>query len=156
MTGKMDVTTDRPTVSQLLVRMDDSWAAFAQRVRDLPSELLGERLGEAGWTRKQMLAHIAVWHDLLAEFADSGTPVELEEDDEVVNARAARQAVGRSGGEVVAALDRSYRRLRREVARLTDAQLIAERSWATMVIRANTDRHYAEHAADLDARIGTT
>jgi hypothetical protein len=156
----MDVTADRPTVSELLARMDDSWAAFARRVRELPSQRLGDRLGDGGWTRKQMLAHIAVWHDLtadrLAEFADSGTPVELDEDDQVINARAARQAVGRSGGEVVAALDQSYRRLRREVARLTDEQLLAERSWATMVIRANTDRHYAEHAADLDARIGAT
>ena len=45
------------------------------------------------------------------------------------------------------------RRLRREVARLTNDQLAAHDSWAASVIRGNTDRHYAEHAVDLDARI---
>ena len=47
----------------------------------------------------------------------------------------------------------SYRRLRREVARLSNEQLAAHDSWAAAVISGNTDRHYAEHAVDLDARV---
>ncbi len=152
----MDVAADQPTVREVLARMDRGWADFSARVHALPVELLDGRLGEDAWTRKQMLAHVAVWHDLtidrLAEFAETGRPAELDEDGDAINARAARGAVGRTSGEVLLALDESYRRLRREVARLTNEQLAAHGSWAASVISANTERHYAEHAVDLDAR----
>jgi uncharacterized damage-inducible protein DinB len=72
----MDVATDQPTVKEVLSRMDDGWSTFVQAVRGLPAERLEQHLGEDGWTRKQMLAHIAVWHDLtidrLAERAETG------------------------------------------------------------------------------------
>ena|SRR5512146_727780 len=156
----MDVAADQPTVKEMLARMDDAWGGFSRRVHALPVELLDARLGEDAWTRKQMLAHIATWHDLtidrLAEFAETGEPAELDEEDDAINARAARGAIGRTTGEVLLALDESYRRLRREVARLANEQLAAHDSWAAAVISANTDRHYAEHAVDLDARIRLT
>ncbi len=152
----MDVAADQPTVREVLARMDRGWADFSARLHALPVELLDGRLGEDAWTRKQMLAHVAVWHDLtvdrLGEFAETGRPAELDEDGDAINARAARAAVGRTSGEVLLTLDESYRRLRREVARLTNEQLGAHGSWAASVISANTDRHYAEHAVDLDAR----
>ena len=156
----MDVATDQPTVREMLARMDDGWADFSRRLRALPAEMLDDRLGEGAWTRKQMLAHIATWHELtvnrLMEFSETGRPVELAEDDDAINARAARGAIGRPSGEVLLTLDESYRRLRREVARLTNEQLATNDSWAAAVISANTDRHYAEHAVDLDARIRVT
>ena len=152
----MDVVTDQPTVREVLERLDGGWAAFSQAFRRLPAERLEARLGENEWTRKQMLAHIAVWHDLtidrLAEQSQTGKPVEAEEDEEGVNARAARNAVGRTTGEVILALDESFRRLRREIARLTNEQLAANDSWAASVIASNTWRHYGEHLADLDTR----
>ncbi|HJW21841.1 MAG TPA: DinB family protein [Candidatus Limnocylindrales bacterium] len=156
----MDVAADQPTVKEMLARMDDGWTAFSRRVHDLPVEMLDVRLGEDAWTRKQMLAHIATWHDLtvdrLGQFADTGQPVELDDDDDTINARAARASIGRTTGEVLLALDESYRRLRREVAHLTNEQLAAHNSWAAAVISGNTNRHYAEHAVDLDARIPVT
>lgn len=156
----MDVAADQPTVKEVLARMDDGWADFESRVHALPAETLDARLGEDAWTRKQMLAHIATWHDLtvdrLGEFAETGRPVEVDEEDDTINARAARGAIGRTSGEVLLALNESYRRLRREVARLTNDQLAAHDSWAVAVISANTERHYAEHAVDLDARIRLT
>jgi hypothetical protein len=156
----MDVAADQPTVKEILARMDDGWTAFWRHVHALPVELLDDRLGENAWTRKQMLAHIATWHDLtgdrLGQFAETGEPVELDEDGDVINARAARGAIGRTSGEILLAVDESYRRLRREVARLTNDQLAARDSWAAVVIIENTDRHYAEHAVDLDARIRLT
>lgn len=156
----MDVAADQPTVREMLAQMDEGWAEFSQRLRALPAELLDDHLGEGAWTRKQMLAHIAMWHDLtvdrLMEFSETGRPVELDEDDDVINARAARGAIGRSSGEVLLAVDESYRHLRREVARLTNEQLAAHDSWAATLISGNTHRHYAEHAVDLDARIRVT
>ena len=154
----MDVATDQPTVKEVLARMDDGWAAFSSAVHAMPSELLESRLGEDAWSRKQMLAHIAAWHDgtteRLAELIESGEPAAVAEaeDEEVVNSRAARGAVGRTTGEIILALDESYRRLRREVARLTNELLAVQDSWAAGVIADNTFRHYAEHLDDLDRR----
>jgi len=152
----MDVVTDQPTAKDLLSRMDDGWAAFSQAVHAMPAERLEGRLGEDGWTRKQMLAHIAIWHDLtidrLGEQNETGRPAEVEADEDAVNARAARGAGGRTTGEVILALDESYRRLRREVARMTNDQVGANKSWAATIIAANTWRHYDEHLPDLDRR----
>ncbi|HXI46903.1 MAG TPA: DinB family protein [Candidatus Acidoferrales bacterium] len=154
----MDVATDQPTVKEMLARMDEGWAAFSSAVHALPSELIEARLGEDAWSRKQMLAHIAAWHDItierLSELAETGEPPPAAdaEDEETVNARAARGAVGRTTGEVILSLDESYRRLRREVARLTNEQLAAHESWAAGVLAGNTYRHHAEHLEDLDRR----
>ncbi len=156
----MDVAADQPTVNEVLARMDEGWAEFSDRVHALPAELLAARLGQDAWTRKQMLAHVAAWHDLtidrLGAFAETGEPAELDEDVDAINARAARAATGRTTGEILLALSDSYRRLRREVARLSNEQLAAHGSWAATVIAENTDRHYAEHAVDLEARLRQT
>jgi len=152
----MDAATDQPTVKDMLARVDDGWTAFSRAVHSLPTELLDRRIGEDGWTRKQMLAHVAVWHDLtagrLAELVDSGKPGDVDEDEDTINARAARGAVGRTNGEVILAMEESFRRLRRELARMTNEQLAANDAWAASVIRSNTFDHYREHLPDLDRR----
>jgi hypothetical protein len=152
----MDVVTDQPTAKEVLARIDAGWAAFSEAVHATPVERLEMRLAEDGWTRKQMLAHIAIWHDLtierLTEYAETGKPPAIEENEDGVNARAARGAGGRTVGEVVLAMDESFRRLRRELARMTNEQLAANDSWAASVIAANTWRHYGEHLPDLDRR----
>ena len=70
---------DQPLVRNTLRRMDEGWASFHDRVNALQNEQLAVRLGEGGWTRKQMLAHITTWHDLTTErmlrFAESGEPI---------------------------------------------------------------------------------
>lgn len=144
---------DQPNVRETLERMDGGWAAFRGRVQSLPIERLSDRLGEGAWTRKQMLAHIATWHQLtferLAQFADSGEPAELKEHEDAINARAARAAEGRTTGEILQGMDDSYRRLRRAASGLTDAQLVVHDGWAAAVIAGNTYEHYPEHLADL-------
>jgi hypothetical protein len=152
----MDVATDQPTVKEVLSHLDDGWTAFSNAFHRLPAERLEGRLGDNAWSRKQMLAHIAVWHDLtverLAEQAATGQPVDADEDEDGVNARAARNAIGRTTGEVILALEESFRRLRREIGRMSNEQLAANDSWASSVIAANTWRHYSEHLPDLDTR----
>jgi hypothetical protein len=156
----MDVAPDQPTVKELLARMDQGWAWFSRAVHGLPTEVLDERLGADGWTRKQMLAHVAVWHDLTTErltgFSETGQPPEFDEDADTINARAARSAAGRTTGEILLALDESFRRMRREVARLSNEQLAAHDAWAAAMIAGNAHGHYDEHRADLDARIHST
>jgi DinB family protein len=151
----MTTGTDEQTIRQTLARMDEGWKDFFARVQTLPGEELGARLGEAGWTRKQMLAHITMWHDLTTErmlrFAESGEPIGLpgDEDEDAINVRAARASEGRTSGEVIMAMTDSHRRLRRAVAVLTDAQLAAHDGWAATVIAGNSFGHYEEHLPDL-------
>jgi hypothetical protein len=144
---------DPLTLAETLARMDEGWAAFHGRVTSLPTEKLELRIGEGQWTRKQMLAHIATWHDLTVErlgrFAESGEPAELAEHEDRVNARAARAAEGRTTGEILLGMTDSYRRLRRQVDVLSDAQLAAHDAWAAFVIAGNSFDHYAEHLPDL-------
>jgi hypothetical protein len=152
----MNVATDQPTTRDLLARMDDAWSSFSHAVRALPAELLEEKLGENEWSRKQMLAHIAAWHELTAErlagFLETGGPVAHDEEDDVTNARAARGAEGRTTGEILLAMDESFRRLRREVARLSNEHVAANDGWASRMIAGNTFGHYDEHRADLERR----
>jgi len=147
---------DSPNVRDILARMDAGWAAFHGRVTSMPTEKLADRIGDDGWTRKQMLAHIAAWHDLaterLARFADSGEPAHLAEEDDAINARAARAAEGRTSGEILLAMADSYRRFRRQVNTLTDAQLGAHDAWAAGIVAGNSVEHYEEHLADLGTK----
>jgi hypothetical protein len=149
----MNATTEQPTLHDTLARMDEAWAGFRDRVHQLPSEQLGLRLGEGAWTRKQMLAHIGAWHELtterLARFVESGEAADAPDDEDAVNARTARAAGGRPTGEVLLSMEDTYRRLRREVARLSDAQLAAHDAWAAAIIAGNTYDHYADHLDDL-------
>lgn len=146
---------DQPLVRNTLRRMDEGWAVFADHARAVRAEHLTLRIGDGGWTRKQMLGHIAVWHDLtadrLARFAESGEPVGVPNDEaeDSINARAARAADGRTTGEVVYGLEDSFRRLRRQVGRLTDEQLAAHDGWAAAVVAGNSFDHYSEHLPDL-------
>jgi hypothetical protein len=144
---------DALTTAAALARMDEGWAAFHDRVTSMPTERLVNRISEGSWTVKQMLAHVAAWHDLaverLAKFRTSGEPAEFDEHEDVVNARAARAAEGRTVGEILLALSDSYRRLRREVGNLTDEQLAAHDAWASDMVGVNTYGHYADHLADL-------
>ena len=151
--GPVDQTSGQPLVAETLARMDAGWSTFRTRVHALPSQLLDQRLGQASWTRKQMLAHVGTWHDRTVEALSSLTetgrlPGEPEETD-AINARAARAAVGRTNGEILFSLDDSYRHVQRAVARLTDDVLLAHDGWATAMIAGNTYGHYEEHLADL-------
>ena len=147
--------TQRPTTApETLERLDEAWRQFRRAVDSVPGEHLDLHLGEGGWTRKQMLAHIAVWHDLTSQrlnsFMQTGQAAVLTDDEDVINARSARAAEGRTAGEIMQHIDDSYRRLYRLIGRLSNAQMEAHDGWAAAVIAGNTYDHYREHRADLE------
>jgi hypothetical protein len=146
------MTAPLPRTDEILARLDGAWAEFRQMVAALPAELLDEPPAD-GWSRKQILAHISAWHDLtsdvLTRYARDGSLVEVGEPDDVVNARVARAAEGRTTGEVVETLDASFRRLRRQVTHLGDDQWAAEDGRAVRVLAESSYDHYAEHHADF-------
>ena len=149
----MTTETDALTVSEALARMDAGWTEFSGTMKSMPNEQLEERLGDGAWTRKQMLAHIATWHDMtidrLGRFMDSGEPVDFDEHEDAINARAARAATGRTTGEIIQGVEDSYRRLHRQVSRLTDEQLVDHDGFAAAIIAGNSYGHYRQHLADI-------
>lgn len=140
-------------VRDVIRRVDHAWAEFRAAAARFPSERMDEHLTEHGWTRKQMLAHIGLWHDLthdrLGQLIVAGKPAPLDQEVDALNARAARVAVGKTAGEVAKDTEASFGRLRRQLQRLTDEQLQAHRGWAANVVAKNTYEHYAEHMDDL-------
>ena len=141
------------TIRETLRKVDQAWAVYRAAALRFPTERMDERLGEDGWTIKQMLEHIAAWHDLTANrlitLINTGAIAPLDRDTDRFNATVARQAVGKSSGEVLKDLDATFNRLRRQLARLTDDQLEFEDWWAAWVIGGNTYGHYEEHWADI-------
>ena len=141
------------TMKEIDARVDAAWLQFLASASAFPNERMDEHLSEGGWTRKQMLAHISAWHDAthdrLGDMIMSGKPSERSYDDDQFNARVSRQAVGRTAGEVLKEMEMTFNRLRRQLGRLTDQQLVADDGWAAGVIAGNTYEHYQEHAADV-------
>lgn len=140
------------TLSEMFALVDDGWRQFRAAAGAFPSERMDERLNE-GWTRKQMLAHISAWHDLthdrLGKLILTGKSADLNEKIDAINARVARQAIGRTAGEILKEMEMTFNRLRRQLGRLTDEQLAADDGWAARVIAGNTYEHYEEHWADV-------
>ena len=143
------------TVRELLERVDAGWQAFRAAVFRFPGERMDERVSEHAWTRKQMLAHITTWHDLtherLGRLRATGKPVSLNDEVDTINAQAARQAVGKTAGEIVKDMESSFAKLRRQVERMSDDHLQMNDAWAAKVVAANTYGHYDEHMDDLYA-----
>lgn len=151
----MDAFSGQPLVAETLARMDAGWSEFHRRVHAIPGQRLEDRLAPGTWTRKQMLAHIATWHERTVEalgwLSQTGELPGEPEPTDSINARAARAAAGRTTGEILMAMDDSYRVVQRAVSRLTDAELSAHDGWAAAMIAGNTFGHYEEHIADLGA-----
>jgi hypothetical protein len=141
------------TMRETLRHVDDAFAAFRALAARFPSERMDERIGPDGWTRKQMLEHVAAWHDLTADrvvqMINTGQSAPLDRDTDGFNAAVARQAVGKTSGEVLKDIDATFNRLRRQLARVTDAQLSNDDWWLAFVIGGNTYGHYEEHWADI-------
>jgi hypothetical protein len=141
------------TMRAMFARVEPAFNEFRNAAYGYPAEHMNDHIGDEGWTRKQMLSHVAAWHDLttdrLIKMSLTGQPVPLDRDQEAVNAAAARVALGKTAGEILKDVEASYARLRRQMLRMTDADLRLGDGWAAERIASNTYDHYAEHMADL-------
>lgn len=141
------------TMRAMVARVEPAFSEFRDAAYAYPAEHMNDRIGEDGWTRKQMLSHIATWHDLttdrLIKMGQTGQPVALDRDQDAINNAAARMAIGKSVGEVLKDVEASYAKLRRQMLRMSDADLRLHDGWAAERIAGNTYEHYAEHIADL-------
>lgn len=139
-------------VVDLLARMDEAWPRFRRMASLIGLRALG-RPTPAGWTYKEMLAHVAAWHDLTARrfatyretgrtdpradraaretYGALGFSAPAKErllaawDPDAFNAAVREAASGRPPAMVLADLASSFGRLRDAVAALDDAQAAA-------------------------------
>jgi hypothetical protein len=151
--------TDQPdlpeewTTAALLAKVDAGKRWLDERLATFPEERLDEPVG-GGWTRRQMLRHLTVWHELttrrLREYQQTGERPGMPGTADEVNERAMATAAGRTRTQLLADLDASFIELRVEVAKLRDDQLAELDFWPGGVVVGNTYGHYEEHRADLE------
>jgi Mycothiol maleylpyruvate isomerase N-terminal domain len=143
------------SVAELLGRTDEGWAWFRAAVHDLGEDDWDDPVPGGGWTRRKMLNHIRVWHEItgrrLAQFRETGERPSSPGDEDAINAQAAADADLRSRETILAGLDESFAHLRAAIARLRDDQLTAHDGWPVAVVAGNTYGHYEEHRPDVEA-----
>jgi hypothetical protein len=158
----MASTTTPGTSRELLARVDDAWRPFREAVRGIGRARMIEPTG-AGWTYRDLLAHVAAWHDLttrrLRKFRETGTfpgpgdeaslglPEFRDADDFNARVVTSHRLVGAEA--LVDELDTAFRSLRSELAKLSDEQIHANRDWVIAIVSGNTFGHYAEHAKEV-------
>ena len=173
-------TSSPATVKELVTLMTRAWWPFRVAARSLDAAAL-EQATAAGWTYKQMLAHVAAWHELAARriraFADHGVTDAAagpdaprrfdglglaDADREALlrawdmdgfNAAVSRAAAARPGTEVLDALDESFQRLRDEVSRLTDEQVQAHQADGRSFAHAIVEGDSFGHYAEHEAEL---
>ena len=150
------------TAQELLERIDQGWRPFRDAVRSLGRARLTETTG-AGWTYRDLVAHVAAWEDLTARrlraFRETGGQEYPEDakDTDAFNARVAESHRLVGAEALVDELDTAHKRLVEEIARLTDEQMRKDvqptawgpQSWVVAVVAGNSFGHYREHAAEL-------
>jgi len=157
MTTKADVFADE---------VDTAWLELRQEVDRLDAQDFEART-PAGWTVKEMLAHVAFWSETVEAVVVGMLREEpISEADwyggddlavtgpwppaNVHNAREAEWARSRSVRDVLARLDAAHRRAVDVAGGLTDREVADERF--TGKVRAATIDHYTEHLAELRSR----
>jgi uncharacterized protein (TIGR03083 family) len=141
------------TTAELLRRVDAGKRALDERLAAFSEGRLDEPVS-GGWTRREMLRHLTVWHEMTArrlrEYQQTGQRPGMPGTADEVNEGAKASAAGRTRDQLLADLDASFHELRDEVAKLRDEQLPELDYWPGGVVVGNTFGHYEEHRADLE------
>jgi hypothetical protein len=147
------------TSSATLARVQEAWWPFRAAAASIGIGEL-DRPTPAGWTYKDLLAHVAAWEEAtatrLARFRGNGAPAEPPGEQDAFNAQVVHAWRSRAAGAVFDALDESHARLVGEVGALADDQLGAHEGWAARIIASNTYDHYEEHRDELFAVVPRT
>ncbi|CAN5223885.1 hypothetical protein BH18CHL2_BH18CHL2_07950 [soil metagenome] len=119
---------------------------------------LAERTA-AGWTFKDLLAHVAAWEgrtaDRLLAFRETGEFTSVNDAD-AFNADVVARTADRGGDAVLRDLVAAHARLTAELEALTYEHLRANGAWTAAVVAGNSFDHYAEHQGELFAGVPKT
>jgi hypothetical protein len=117
---------------------------------------------DAGWSVKDVLAHISVWESRCATWLEAAARGETADRPEVKdvdasNARDYAAAKGQSLSDVLAASRAAHAAMLRSVDALSEADLADEKrfGWPTwQMASSNSDEHYREHIDQVQAWLG--
>lgn len=112
-----------------------------------------EATTSAGWTFKDLVAHVTAWSDLttsrLARFRETGEVLDPGGEVDDINAAVVARTKGRDAREVLNELDASTEKLLAEIEKLDEKQLHQNDDWAIAIVAGNTYGHFAEHHVEL-------
>lgn len=138
------------TIKELLEAEAEAWTALRARF-DRLDDAAWARVGfDGGWTPKDLLAHVAAWHDeatsMLSGYVATGDPPGWRDTDSFNAAVTERcKNLPRDAVETMAAESRAT--YLDTCARLVDP--LIER--IVQVVVFNGERHYADHLEEFDA-----
>jgi len=135
------------TVMQVLARFDELWRPFRAAIRERGRSGLAD-MTSAGWRYRDLVAHASAWMDQGARELRTGDIQSWNaETIQAANDRAVRahELVGPEA--LLDELDTTQRRIREEIARLTDDRLLDPKVYG--VVAFYTYLHWEEHFAEL-------
>jgi hypothetical protein len=135
------------TVVQVLARFDELWRPFRGAIRERGRSGLADPTS-AGWRYRDLVAHASAWMDQGARELRTGDIRSWNaETIQAANDRAVRahELVGPEA--LLDELDTTQRRIREEIARLTDDRLLDPKVYG--VVAFYTYLHWEEHFAEL-------
>ena len=152
-----------PNKQAILTRMQDSYAAFEAGLASLYAGQMTAPVLDGGWSVKDIVAHLNVWHRRALDILDPVEPVRVPgipasgiEDTALdqFNAQFYEAHKYQPLDEALAAFRESYRQLLAAVERMSEAHLMSSlqdetRLW--QVVAGNTYEHYPEHLSAIRA-----
>ena len=147
----------------ILNSIQDSYAAFEAGLASLEAGQMTEPVLAGGWSVKDTLAHLSIWHRRALDVLDPvepprvpGIPASGIEDTDInqFNDRFYEEQKDQPLDEALASFRESYRQLLAVVERMTEADLMSPlrdetRLWE--VVAGNTYDHYPEHLSAIRA-----
>lgn len=144
----------------VLKQIDESWRPFMDEVERL-GEAGIDRATAAGWSAKEMLAHIAFWDEAVEgavtmlfrqaelpegwRFGSGYIPESEWPRDFVHNAREAEWARGQAAEAVLSRLESAHQRLLAFMETVTDEEVAVHPEYFPEL-----SKHYREHLPDLE------
>src|ERR1700682_3996820 len=155
---RSSVSTTTPDISKsdLLAQVEHGYVASRAVVDALPHERFAEKL-PAGWTLKDVVAHLAAWEETVpprvaSVLAGHGDPGEYEDID-AFNGRLVAEVKYTSVEDVLSRWTAAHAKVL-EIVRSFEGRVVPK--LATDIVEWNTVGHYPDHFADLGAAIKTS
>ena len=136
---------------------------FDALVASLDSARLVEPSLEGGWSVKDVLAHVSVWERVCSAWFEAAARGETPDRPEVrdidaFNARSYADAKDRRLADVLAESRSSHEAIVAAIEGMSEADLADDKrfGWpAWQMASANSDDHYREHIAQIEAWLGS-
>lgn len=145
--------------TELIEAMRRDRAALDTLVGALDDAQLTQPALDAGWSVKDVLAHVSAWERLCASWLEDVAHGRMPERPEVrdvdgTNAREYERARDLPRREILAASRRSYEAILDSVRALSEADLADQTrfGWPTwQMASSNSDEHYREHTDQIES-----